>query len=60
MTRTTWMVIGAVIAVIVGYVIYDSNHTSRDEAGHDLSKAAQSTGEYVKDTANEIKEDIKH
>ena len=60
MTRSTWMIIGALIAVIAIYAIYDAKNTSRNEAGHDIKQAAQSTGDYIKDTGNEIKRDIQN
>ena len=58
MSKVSWMLIGAIIAVVAIYLIYNSQRTSRQEAGTEINQAVKATGDYLHDTAQEVKHDL--
>lgn len=58
MNRLVWIIVGAVIAVALIYVLYNAQNTSSKEAGREIEQAVESTGDYMEDTANKVKRDL--
>ena len=58
MTKIAWAFFGAILMLIAIMVFYNAQRTTRQEAGLEINEAAKATGDYIKDTANEVKQDI--
>ena len=59
MSRSGLLVIGAALGILALVMVYNSQRTTRHEAGNEIKEAAQATGDYIHDTAKEVKDDLK-
>ena len=60
MSKLGWMLIGAIVGVVVIYMVYTAQRTTRKDAGREIGEAVQATGDYVHDTAQEVKHDLQN
>ena len=60
MSKIGWVVLAVLTVIVLVYGSYNEHRTTRREAAQEIKEAAQATGDYVKDTAREIKNDLQH
>lgn len=54
-----WILVGAAITLVVLFLVANQQRTTRHDAGEEIKEAAQTTADYVKDTAHDIKNDVR-
>lgn len=58
MSRIGWILTGAVLAIVILFLVANAQRTTSRDAGEEIKEAAESTADYVQDTGRDIKNDL--